>query len=463
MSDFWRTNGDSLQVKTFFVANMPEGCKYEILWSIFRSIGRTVDIFIPRKHGKDGRRFIFIRYVDVKDEAAENRADFGKPITTNIIRQNRRVLRTNSSNPAISSSKIGIRKTYVEAVKSMPDKCSSRLQPLGGKMKMEANLVFDVKQCSTSSVYSIGLVPKLQELLGSKITEKCLVRPIGGCKVLLSPERGYNLKDFIESECVPWWKWFLVIRPWMKIDVGTEYATWYCLKERFNVARTLISTPCYEVIKEDIRVAVEEDTFLINVMEDSGGDGGDGITQGGEESNSLKLASDQSSSAIDRGICSSPLEAISQLNDELNLPANGESGSLNRLFDPNLGRSEFHDDLGRSHTDSSIAIGPFILAHLANMGDETTIYSLGPSEVPFTQGPIHSLEFQAYGTHRGKKKLRKVKKKTLELIEEDPISASEGIDLSMALATDSQIANVNKRVVVMREERKVEKIWDFLT
>ncbi|GAB4827210.1 hypothetical protein Ancab_034099, partial [Ancistrocladus abbreviatus] len=54
---------------------------------------------------------------------------------------------------------------------------------------------------------------------------------------------------------------------------------------------------------------------------------------------------------------------------------------------------------GRSHTDSSIAIRPFILAHLANMDDETTISSLGLSEVPFTQGPIHSLEFQAYGTH----------------------------------------------------------------
>ncbi|GAB4827231.1 hypothetical protein Ancab_034118 [Ancistrocladus abbreviatus] len=143
--------------------------------------------------------------------ATENRVDFEKPITTNIFRQNRRVLWTDSSNPAISSSKMGVRKTNVEEVKSMLDKCSLGLQPTSSKMKTKANLVFDVKQCSTNwlegcfvgEVHSIDLVLKLQELLGSKITKKCLVRLIGGCKVLLSPKRGYNLKDFIEIECVP--------------------------------------------------------------------------------------------------------------------------------------------------------------------------------------------------------------------------------------------------------------------
>ncbi|GAB4827230.1 hypothetical protein Ancab_034117 [Ancistrocladus abbreviatus] len=258
-------------------------------------------------------------------------------------------------------------------------------------------------------------------------------------------------------------------------------------------------------------------------MEDSGGDGGgncypwsmnislnssswydnechwlDNITQGGEESNSLKLASDQSLSVIDRGICLSPLEAVSLLNDELKLPANVESRSLNSLFDSDLGRGKFHDDLVTLKKGLSLE-NVNMLEDKSGTGKRVyraiLVYRVGMSEVPFTQGPIHSLEFQAYGTHSkrgvlatdvnqvmvreacekfqrrekilatlgGKKKLRKVKKKTLELIEEDPISASEGIDLSMASTMDSQIANVNKRVAVMRGERKVEKIWDFLT
>ncbi|GAB4827234.1 hypothetical protein Ancab_034121, partial [Ancistrocladus abbreviatus] len=342
MSNSRRTNGDSRQVKTFFMANIPGGCKYEILWSIFRSIGRTVDVCIPRKHGKDGRQFIFIRANIAKHQrvsrsnevqlATENRVDFEKQITTNIFRQNRRVLWTDSSNPAISSSKMGVRKTNVEEVKSMPDKCSLGLQPTGSKMKTKANLVFDY-----------------------------------------------------DNEC-----------HWL-----------------------------------------------------------DNITQGGEESNSLKLASDQSLSVIDRGICLSPLEAVSLLNDELKLLANVESGSLNKLFDSDLGRGEFHDDW--SHTDSSIAIRPCIPAYLANMGDGTTISSLGTSEG--SGDGSRSLR----KVPKERENSRKVKKKTLELIKEDLISTSEGIDLSMALTMDSQIANVNKRVAVMREERKVEKIWDFLT
>ncbi|GAB4858365.1 hypothetical protein Ancab_009837 [Ancistrocladus abbreviatus] len=413
-------------------------------------------------------------------------------------------------------------------------------------------------------VHSIDLVPKLQEVLGSKVTEKCLVRPIEGCKVLLSPERGYNLKDFIESECVPWRKWFSVIQSWIKTDVGIERATWVncypiplhlwnfdffialatrwgrivlidlsiALKERFDITWILISTPCYEVIKEDIRVAVEEDTFLISVMDGTGGDGW--------ESNSLKKASNQFSLVMDWGICSTPLEVVSSYNNAIELPANGKSGSLNRVLVPELGSCDIHDDFvtqkkasfwrmgihwridmvqGRSHTDNSIANGLINPAHLDNIGDRTTITSLGPSEDLINQGPVHSLEQQANRTHsngwmivayvnqcsgdetrsmqkapkdlentgyvetnrlvrrkkslntllksltaalRGKKTSRKVKKKTIALTKEDPVSVLEGIDFSVASTTDSQIANVSKRVAEMREERNTEKIRDFL-
>ncbi|GAB4825063.1 hypothetical protein Ancab_007936 [Ancistrocladus abbreviatus] len=76
---------------------------------------------------------------------------------------------------------------------------------------------------------------------------------------------------------------------------------------------------------------------------------------------------------------------------------------------------------------------------------------------------LNSLLKGTTATPGGKKKPRKAKKKTLELIEEDPISASEGIDISMASTADSQIAKVNKRIAVMREKRNAKKIWDFLT
>ncbi|GAB4837353.1 hypothetical protein Ancab_002235, partial [Ancistrocladus abbreviatus] len=55
-----------------------------------------------------------------------------------------------------------------------------------------------------------------------------------------------------------------------------------------------------------------------------------GKTQGCEESNSSKKASNQFSLAIDQGKCSSPLDAVSLYNDGIELPVDGKSRSLNK-------------------------------------------------------------------------------------------------------------------------------------
>ncbi|GAB4837354.1 hypothetical protein Ancab_002236 [Ancistrocladus abbreviatus] len=194
--------------------------------------------------------------------------------------ETRRAFRADSSNPADISSNMRIRKSHVEAVKSMPERSNSWKKPKG--------------------IHSIDLVPKLQEVLRSKVTERCLVRQIGGCKVLLSLERGYNLKDFIESD----------------------------------------------------------------------------------ESRSLQKA---------------PKELENTGSVEINHLVRREK-SLNTLL----------------------------------------------KGLTATPG--------------GKKTSRKAKKKTLELTEEGSIGVLEGIDFSVASTTDSQIANVNKRVAKMREERNAKKI-----
>ncbi|GAB4829959.1 hypothetical protein Ancab_019605 [Ancistrocladus abbreviatus] len=42
-------------------------CSIEILWKIFMSHGRVFADFCPRKRGWDRRRFVFVRFIDVKD------------------------------------------------------------------------------------------------------------------------------------------------------------------------------------------------------------------------------------------------------------------------------------------------------------------------------------------------------------------------------------------------------------
>ncbi|GAB4852859.1 hypothetical protein Ancab_017056 [Ancistrocladus abbreviatus] len=164
-------------------------------------------------------------------------------------------------------------------------------------MKTEASLVFCAKKGSTDCLegcyvgvaHSIELVLKLQETLGSKVIEKCLVWPIEGCKVLFSPERRNNLKEFIESESVPWRNWFSMIQPWGKTD-GCEVS--------------FSSEKSYEYF----------------------------------------------SPAIDRGKCLSPSEAEPSNNDGSEQPANETPRSWNRISIRELGSCDMRDFNDGFHT-----------------------------------------------------------------------------------------------------------------
>ncbi|GAB4845912.1 hypothetical protein Ancab_024917 [Ancistrocladus abbreviatus] len=297
----------------------------------------------------------------------ENEPVNGKPVTRRNDLQSRLAFRTESGNLAGKSSNLGNRKSYVEAVKSMPERSNSSKMLKDSKTKTEASLVFCTKKCSTDWLegcyvgvaHSIELVPKLQETLGSKVIEKCLVRSIGGCKVFLSPEREDNLKEFIESEGEP-----LLANRWgriISIDSSTAF------KERFDVVRILISTSSYEVIKEDIKVIVKDDAFLISVMEDNGGDGlgnnypwSDKISSyslswsdnacralyGKVQGNEAFLSEESYehfSSVLDQGKCISLSEAELLNNDGSKQPANEISRSWNRISVRELGSCDLRD------------------------------------------------------------------------------------------------------------------------
>ncbi|GAB4857608.1 hypothetical protein Ancab_015515 [Ancistrocladus abbreviatus] len=147
----------------------------------------------------------------------------------------------------------------------MPERSNSWKMLKDSKTKTEASLVFCAKKCSTDWLegcyigvaHSIELVPKLQETLSSKVARSCFLRKGGIASKNSSRARVYPGGIVLAN------RWGRII----SIDPSTTF------KERFDVARILISTSSYEVIKEDIKVIVQDDAFLISVMEDNRGDG----------------------------------------------------------------------------------------------------------------------------------------------------------------------------------------------
>ncbi|GJU54665.1 RNA-directed DNA polymerase, eukaryota [Tanacetum coccineum] len=53
--------------KSVFVSNFPEGCTAKDLWKVCNDYGTVVDVFIPSKKSKVGKRFAFVRFIKVNN------------------------------------------------------------------------------------------------------------------------------------------------------------------------------------------------------------------------------------------------------------------------------------------------------------------------------------------------------------------------------------------------------------
>ncbi|GJS28837.1 RNA-directed DNA polymerase, eukaryota [Tanacetum coccineum] len=51
--------------KYVFVSNFPDGCNNRDLWKVCNDYGTVVDVFIPNKKSKAGKRFAFVRFIKV--------------------------------------------------------------------------------------------------------------------------------------------------------------------------------------------------------------------------------------------------------------------------------------------------------------------------------------------------------------------------------------------------------------
>ncbi|GKF22660.1 RNA-directed DNA polymerase, eukaryota, nucleotide-binding alpha-beta plait domain protein, partial [Tanacetum coccineum] len=53
--------------RSVFVTNFPDGCTARDLWNVCNDYGTVVDVFIPFKKSKIGKRFAFVRFIKVSN------------------------------------------------------------------------------------------------------------------------------------------------------------------------------------------------------------------------------------------------------------------------------------------------------------------------------------------------------------------------------------------------------------
>ncbi|GJZ62711.1 RNA-directed DNA polymerase, eukaryota, nucleotide-binding alpha-beta plait domain protein [Tanacetum coccineum] len=62
-----RTNADHTRLisKSIFVTNFPDNTTSKDLWEVCKGYGTIVDVFIPNRRTKAGKRFAFVRFIKV--------------------------------------------------------------------------------------------------------------------------------------------------------------------------------------------------------------------------------------------------------------------------------------------------------------------------------------------------------------------------------------------------------------
>ncbi|GKV29211.1 hypothetical protein SLEP1_g38157 [Rubroshorea leprosula] len=307
------------QAVPFYFTNFPEEWSFEQMWHTFNRIGlgRVLEIDCPTKRDRLGRRFGFVRFLDVKNEAALERRLNEVRIGSQILQANKpRYTKWDRQKTLISNNRSkawdwrqqslygnGRRPSYAEVVKAANSRMEERpnqerrkegteqrhgnngasvygAQQREWKPKhqhqhwsgMELNVDLEeyawLEKCFVGTVHSVNSISNLQEKFYMEGIFFTSIRPMGGRLVLLEAKEHEDLKELVDTGKDWLGKWFEDVKPWTPTVVAAERFAWIryestISKERLDIARFLISTPSMESISKSITVKINGEFFTL--------------------------------------------------------------------------------------------------------------------------------------------------------------------------------------------------------
>ncbi|WJX64337.1 hypothetical protein P8452_49133 [Trifolium repens] len=317
------------QVATsFFFTNFPVEVTAADLWPKFGRFGRVGEVYIPDRLDKQGRRFGFVKYRDVRDPKEQlgllvdiwvgsyklrvNLARFlkgtlPKEVSKEDVRSGKEVPTTGVG------GKAGVveGKSYGEALKVIPVARRSGKDPVvfseevGGSAKVtwevEAEAINKLKGSFVGVLSEFRNHQAIQRDFVMGGYHMIKVKPLGHMKVLISSEVEGEVKEIVNS--VGWWctcferfeewspNWVLNQRiVWLNCygvplhawgeaifkTLGFKFGTFIETDNptknmtRVDVAKIKVATDALKMIDSSISVSILDKTFDIRVMEETG-------------------------------------------------------------------------------------------------------------------------------------------------------------------------------------------------
>lgn len=255
-----RRRNQNGKVATLFFTHFPEDFDEKRMWGFFNRWGKVVDVYIPRKRNKEGRRFGFLRMEGVLDTTELARKidqmyigdmklyvnvprfekDHSKVLSRlsnggeGVIPRRENLRRYNYPNQHIAvGSAGGGGGSYKQMLLKGHEGCDT-----GGGLKVAHSNNADVRSDEELSLEGLiegwmerSLIGKLKsvELLGAAYDcfvmtglHSVRVRYLGGLSVLLTGEEGVNLMEIIKDSGDEWKDIFTDVTPWSP-DTSPEF------------------------------------------------------------------------------------------------------------------------------------------------------------------------------------------------------------------------------------------------
>ncbi|GAB4853987.1 hypothetical protein Ancab_040190 [Ancistrocladus abbreviatus] len=305
---------------TFYITNIPD-CKQEVLWRIFRSVGKAINIYIPQKRDRQagGLASFDSRKVGMLSKWSRNSNKIWtgpNKIQANIARFSRRNREhfIQVSNRETVANTNRLKPSYADIVSRRPCSPNQQVRAVKGNstnildsFNLELKLCKTeyewLNACYTGVVKSMESINNLESELIKEGISNCVVR---GNLVLLSAIGNGNMEKIMSDYRGKLVRWFNSLRPWEKQDVGYNRVVWIrctsiplhiwsdnffmnlarhwgecvCIdpntseKRRLAVARVAICTSATGVINSSLRIKIDDEIFRISVAEETPCHGG---------------------------------------------------------------------------------------------------------------------------------------------------------------------------------------------
>ncbi|GJY43317.1 RNA-directed DNA polymerase, eukaryota [Tanacetum coccineum] len=217
--------------KSIFVTNFPDNLGSKELWKVCEGYGKVIDVFIPNRRSKAGKRFAFVRFIRVNDldRLVGNLCTIwiGRfHLHANVARFERANKPVKPSGPSQSNAH-GTFGSFVSAARDFPPLIAS-VAPVSSSpaLVLDDSCVVerDLSCHVMGRVKDINSIPNLRILLAKEGFEHVKLSYLGGLWVLIELDNEGSKQKFLDHVGVN--SWFCTLLNAYNDFVSDERVVW---------------------------------------------------------------------------------------------------------------------------------------------------------------------------------------------------------------------------------------------